>query len=442
MSIIGLKESSNKHFLPHYYTMQKLYDNSRIVHVESKSVMYVRDALGALDFWNLDSDLFFTEDMIGFQNLLNYGGNHFAYFNGFLKVYRIAHGLFENDSFLKNDWNKNKAHNLDIYSNFLTSDIILISPVLADIFSRTLPDFFSKAMLKQLKPKFLILPPPDLYKLKVEPQKKDFSKLVFLWNHRFTEGKNYKAFFNIIKQLKDEHPKVPIELLILSLNTEDEVKKFVPEGLHKYINYHPFIYDKKEYQKVVNRANITIGTSKIESFGISVFDAVSQGLALINLECNEAFTLLVGPETTFKEKEAAEAIYKIYSDKAYRKKVLDYNLKGLQKLPNKPKFIKTFSDRVNTVYENMIDRTAGKSPKIQAVLKKLDKKALTKREVYEVMGWKSTGSCMNAFWSEYYYGLRKHGVQTTFQDGILYYHLGDELKIKPKKESKTKGLFN
>lgn len=441
MTVLGLKEGS-KFFVPHYYEMVELYKPSRIVPIESKSVMYVQESLRSLDYWNLDSDFFYTEDSIGHQNLLQCSGNSFAYFSGFLKVYRIAHGLFEQDSMLKFDWSKNKAHVIDIYNNLLVSDVILISPVLREIFDRILPEFFSKKLLKQISSRYLVLPPPDLYKLEIKNKKKDWSSLNFLWNHRFIESKNYKAFFSIIEKLVEQHPEIPIQIKVLSANTEQEVMKLVPKALQKTIDYHPFTSDKQKYEKLVDETNITIGTSKIESFGISVFDSVARGLALINLDCNKAFTQIVGPSTTFSQADAVKALYKTWKSKDFRTKVLNYNMRGLKTLPGRDEFTRQFSDRLQSIFDAKLEARATKSEKLKTMVGAIEKKPMTKRDLYAAIGWQVSKTCVNTFWSDYYYGLRKLGVHTSFIDGTVWYHMkGAKPKSVNKGHSSRKGLF-
>jgi len=443
MVIFGLKGQGSKFFLPHYLTLHELYQSSRIVQLDAKSVMFTKEALAGLDFWSLDSDFMFAEDMLSFTDMLNYSGNYFDYFSEFMKVYRVAHSLFETESMLSEVWTKNKSHVLDIYLNMMASEVVMISPVLEDIFRRVLPEFFSKKALGVLRKKFLVLPPPDLYKLTRVREPKSFKKLVFLWNHRFNEVKNYKLFFKIIEDFWIEHPEVPLEIMILSLNNETEVMRLVPRSLHPFIRYYPFIYDKEEYNKVVSKANITIGTSKVESFGISVFDAVKRGLVVLNMDCNWAFKFIVGEGSTFTTRTITEAIYKVWKSQAFRDKINRVNLEGLSRLPNKAQYKRMLTERLNEELQARLDKCAGRSEKVAMVMKKLERGALTKQQVYEAMGWKSTGSILNRFWGNYYYTLRKLGVRATYKDGKVWFHVGD-LNVKEEQPRTTppKGLFS
>ena len=156
----------------------------------------------------------------------------------------------------------------------------------------------------------------------------------------------------------------------------------------------------------------------------------ASGSVVLNLDCNQAYAKIIGDRTTFKAKEVVDRIYKVWSDKEYRDRLLAYTKKGLSSIPDAEHYREAITTRLGTVFQNRLDRTSAKSPKLQAVLKALDKKALTKNEVYEVMGWKSTGAPINTFWGDYYYGLRKLGVNVgrSKQDGRLYFYTA----VKPK----------
>lgn len=426
LSVIGLKESSNSFFLPHYYTLQKLHKDTRIVHVESRSVMYTRSGLENMDFWNMDADFMYSEDMLSFNDMLTYSGNYFDYFSEFMRVYRVAHSLFEREDMLKNDWNKNKSHIMDIYMNMVSSDLVWVSPVLKEIFDRILKNVFSRKMLAEFERKFIVLPPPDLYKVEKTEEKKSFKQLVFLWNHRFNEVKNPKLFFSIIERFCNEYPDVPVKILVFSLENEKTAFSKIPASLHGKVHYSPFIYDADEYAKAISEANITLGTSKVESFGISVFDSIKQGLVLLNLPCNVALSNVIGKETTFTEKEIVGVLYKVFKDRKYRQSILDYNMtKFEESLPSTQRFIETFGGRLNELMHNKLTATAGKSPKISTVMDLLDKgQVLTKKQVYASMGWGTGTNPLNSFWGTYYYGLRKHGAKTKKYKGTLYFYQG------------------
>mgnify|MGYP002783705642 CR=1 FL=1 len=451
LNIIGLKESS-KHYVPHYYSVANLYKNLRITHVESKSVMHTAEALKGLDFWNLDADVFLVEDSIGYTGLMNCGGNHFDYFADSIKMYRIAHGLFEKDDFGAK-WTKNLGHIAEIYMNMVASDIVWVSPVLKRILGRTLPQLLSTERIKDIRNKLMVLPPPDYYKLgdaeTVKP--KSLAKgLCFLWNHRFTATKRPKAFFGAVSEFHKLRPKVPIEIRICALGTEQEAMAHIPENVRKFVTFRSFIYDKKEYEEFIAPANITLGTSEIESFGVSVFDAIKKGMHYLNLDCNEAFSVIAGDHCTFKEKELPALIARLVDAPDWARKQHQKTLEGLSNLPDLREARLKFKDTLVQAVNYKIETAKGdRSNKVQVALKAMSKKALTKEQVYTAMGWPTPKTCRNAFWQEYYWAMRKRGMVTRVINGMVYYTTEADLfdKVAPSKagvnsRSTNVGLFS
>ena len=424
MTVFGIEETTaNKNkFVPHYKVLaNKLYP-SEITLLNPRSVMFTREAFKDFDFWNLDSDFFFAEDALSFNDMLNYGSNHFAYFSLFMKVLRMAHSHYDED-FLAQEWTKNKAHVLDMYSNMMIADVVMVSPVLKGMLEKRLAPIFSDHMIRNLESKYLVLPPPDFYKFHPTGLKpKSFKTLTFLWNHRFVACKNAKLFFGTIAKLVEDHPRIPVKVMVLSSLQEREVLANIPEVLHPLLEIRPYAYDDEAYAKALEDSNITLGSSLVESYGIAILEVAKYGGAVLNFKCNEAYSVIIGDKTTFAPKEMVDKIVRFYDDPVYRKKLLAYTAQGLSKITSAKDYRAALKSRLRGILEQRLDRTSAKSPKLAAVVKALSKKAMTKNEVYEVMGWKSTGAPINTFWGDYYYGLRKLGVQTIKIKGRLYFY--------------------
>jgi glycosyltransferase involved in cell wall biosynthesis len=412
--------------------------------------MHTQEAVQNIDFWTLDCDAFYVEDSLGWTKPLDVSGNHFDYFSEFPKIYRVAHSLFEEDNFLTNGWTKNKQHVLEIYNNLLIADLIWVSPVLVEILRRTMPQVLSKQQIQRIEKKFVVLPPPDYYKLDtisstvVQPSRSFKKGLVFLWNHRLISLKNPKMFFEAIETFHKQHSKVPIEIRICASGTEKEARAFVPESLQKTVVYSPFISDPKEYSKFIETANITIGTSRIESFGISVFDCIRQGMTYINTTPNEAFSTIAGSLTTVNPKDVPDIIWKLYSDPKKRADWDKKNIQALNSLPNFDKAKTIFSNRVDEIVHGKIQSAKGdRSEKLKTALKVLSKKALSKQDLYRTFGWEPMTTCRNAFWGGYYFSLRKNGIDTKLISNKLYFY-SDKAHLKSINETKIqapKGLF-
>lgn len=437
LNIYGIKETeANKNkFAPHYKILaNRLYAPARLTLFNPRSVMFTKNSFGDLDFWNSDSDFTYAEDALSFNEFMNYSANHAAYFQSFMKVMRIAHGHYGED-LLDLKWTKNKAHMLDIFSSMLVSEVIMVSPVLKNqLFGEVLPPLFSAKALKALEAKLLILPPPDLYKFAgLEYPRKNFKTLRFLWNHRLNAAKNPKLFFSIIADFHKQYPKVPLSIIVLSSLTKAEVFKHIPESLYRFVDQRRYAYDDSEYLRSLKDSNITLGTSTAESYGIAILEAARSGSLVFNLPCNAAYSQIIGPASTFKAKDVVGRIYKAWSEPEYAKKVLAYTDRGLDTITSEAQYKKALRARLTEVLAARLDRTSTASPKLKEVLKALDKKALTKPGVYAAMGWGFVGrQPVNTFWGDYYYGLRKLGVQTMVVDDKLYFYTQVEPKAGPK----------
>lgn len=376
MTIFGIEETeANKNkFVPHYKVLaNKLYPNSHLHLLNPRSVMFTRSAFETFDFWNMDTDFFFAEDALSFSEMHNVGSNHFAYFSLFLKVLRVAHSLYDED-LLDCKWTKNKAHLMDIYTNMMLSDVVMVSPILKGVMDDKLGNLLSSKTYQAISDKYLVLPPPDLYKFEPpEGTKKSFKTLTFLWNHRFSAVKNPKLFFSVIENFHKAYPKVPIKILILSSLKDAEVLGHVPESIRRFVEIRPYAYDDAAYEKALKEANITIGTALAESYGIAILETARYGSVVLNADCNWAYTKLVA-QTTCKPKLLPEKILKVYEDKSYRDRVLTYTQDQLSRITTTEQYKAKITKRLTDVFNKRLDRTSTKSPKLAAVMKALDKK--------------------------------------------------------------------
>jgi hypothetical protein len=455
LTIFGIKETeANKNkFVPHYYVLhKKLYPTSRLYHMTPRSVMQTTSALQDIDYWTLDNDFFYFEDSVSLTGLLNSNASAFTYFSDFLKVYRIAHGLFD-EPMLSSNWTKNKAHIIDIYTSMMVSDVLLISPTLEHKLDTLLPELFSDKLIANLKHKMLILPQPDSYKFepltKKELKTKDWSKLKFVWNHRLNANKDPKTFFTLILEFHTQYPKVPLEIIVMSDLKNQAVLEYVPEQLRHYVKIEPFHYDSTKYRKVLDRANITIACSIQENYSNSVLDSVKRGVCVIAVNNkNKTFAQQIGgTKTTFNKDTVGSVIHKLWTSESYRSKFIQYQLNGLSDTaPSSSEYTKLLTSRLKQVLDIRLDKTPATSKKLAEVMKTLRKKPLSKREVYAIMGWKSTGAIINNFWPTYYYGLRKLGANTVQHNGELYYYSDEltnfNLNLLPAKQPEQSSVKN
>jgi len=248
--------------------------------------------------------------------------------------------------------------------------------------------------------------------------------LVFLWNHRLVENKNYKDHCWILSKFKEKYPDIPFKILFVCAEAEQNIVKATPEVLKENIHYVGFVSNKAEYQRAIQAANITLATSKLESFGNSVFDSISNGVLLLNLECNDALVTLLGNKYTVSREEMPDMIARAYKSKSFRAEVHQYNLEGMKRIPNVTQHEEALAKRIDTLMISKYERAprADRSRVVSTALEALAKKTLTKRELYAAVGWLVLKNPLNAHWAGYYYALRREGVRTSFIDGTLYFH--------------------
>lgn len=419
-----------KYNIPHYAQLPNIYPNSRILELKSSSAMYSRNAWLEVDFWNSDSDVFYVEDNLSFTHALATSGNHYSYFSPFLKLYRVAHS----DCTLSTlGLTKNDAHVLEILNNFIHADLCWISPILEERLKPALKKLYSKNMRTLISDKTVVLPYPSFYKLnvikEVHPLRITSKKpLVFLWNHRLTANKNFKDFCSILVDFKSKYPEVTFTILFVCNESKSNIEKALPRELKSNMDYRGFFTNTNKYIRVLQEANITIATSKLESYGNSVFDAIRSGILLINQDCNDALAILLGSDYTYSKKEIPDILYKAYKSSNFREAVHDFNITGMNSIPSAKKHYKVLSSRLEELVQQKKDSapTLAKSKVVQTLLKALDSSTLTKKELYKTIDWSTGTKPLNNYWAGYYYALRREGVLTTVNNGRLLFHTSEK----------------
>jgi glycosyltransferase involved in cell wall biosynthesis len=449
MTVFGLQplnKNISKFYIPHYAQVPNIYLNARLSPLPVSSVMYTRNAWEHVDFWNSDADILYAEDSLSFLDALHTSGNHYSYFDPFLKLYRVAHS----DVSLKTlGNNKNDHHVLEILANFIRADLIWVSPILEERLKPAMKEMFSKKIREHVREKTVVLPYPGFYKATKDSSTKNLDlrikskkPLVFLWNHRLVENKNFKDFCWILSQFKKDYD-IPFEILFVCAEPEESILKALPKDLHENSRYVGFVSDRDAYLKAISKSNITLATSKLESFGNAVFDSISNGILLLNQDCNDALvTLLNGTNSTWSKKQLPEAIHKAYTSKAFRKEIHQFNITGMESIPNAKQHYKILSQRI----EELLDIKCKSAPSLKKSeivkkgLKALEKSTLSKRDLYKALGWGVPKNPLNAHWAGYYYAFRREGVKTTTVNNELYFHMtaNPVLETKPKSSNSNK----
>lgn len=113
--------------------------------------------------------------------------------------------------------------------------------------------------------------------LSIEVSKKDLSKPIILWNHRWEYDKNPMDFFNAIKHLQMQS--IDFGLIVCGEGFEDQPEAFSKiqsEFSHELIHF-GFAESRAEYKALLHQANIIPVTSQQEFFGQSVMEAMAAG---------------------------------------------------------------------------------------------------------------------------------------------------------------------
>ncbi len=113
---------------------------------------------------------------------------------------------------------------------------------------------------------------------KVEAKKSYNSTKTILWNHRWEYDKNPTAFYELIKQLSDEH--IPFNLILAGESTSKYPKVFdkIKEELDKHIIHFGYAKSADQYTELLHKSDILPVTSVQEFFGISTLEAIAHGI--------------------------------------------------------------------------------------------------------------------------------------------------------------------
>jgi glycosyltransferase involved in cell wall biosynthesis len=434
LSIFGLLQDDLNKFVPHYYILHRMYGkDSRLHFLESDSYINIKPALAKIDYWTLDADFIYADDTLSFNELLGYDQDSFDYFSGFLKIQRIAFSTDDPNLGLdtRAKWNSDEMHQFNIFGSMMQSDIIIVSPYAAEkMWKKPLihDPLVSPKVGYPLIEKFLILPPPDMYKLSGYRMEKDYATLIFLWNHRLSPVKNFPVFCDIIREFRSSHPDVPVQILILDLGNSCEFMPHLNE-LQSITKFRAFVFNDRKYEDALFDANITINTSLYESFGISALECVKYNLVVINLHCSKTFSWLMGNGTTFHREDIVDKIYKVHKSAKYRRSLLSYNRKALQKaVITEKQWVRKFEVRMNAVLKKKLSSLVVSEvlqQRIDRTLRQLQMGSMTKRDIHKHAFKKEQP---HKDWGTFYYALRKAGVGTTLKKDVLWFHYGDPFK--------------
>ncbi len=100
---------------------------------------------------------------------------------------------------------------------------------------------------------------------------------LIIWNHRWSYDKNYKLFFNVLKEI--EEMGLDFKLAVLGESDGRRLDQFeeAEKQFKNRILQFGFVPSRKEYAAWLSRGAIVISTAKQENFGFSVIEAMTMG---------------------------------------------------------------------------------------------------------------------------------------------------------------------
>jgi glycosyltransferase involved in cell wall biosynthesis len=215
------------------------------------------------------------------------------------------------------------------FTNALVADRILFNSYYhkndflknLDNYLRSLPDFQLNYHTKSIEQKAKVLAPgiPVAHaKGKVQTNKSP----IILWNHRWEYDKNPETFFRALKTLKDAG--YDFQLMVIGKSFKEKPKVFAEARAEfsAQIFHWGYIENTDSYIDFLQHADILPVFSNQEFFGISVLEAISNGICPLlpnRLAYPEAIPLKLQSQYLFDTEEEAITTLKQWLDESIPK---------------------------------------------------------------------------------------------------------------------------
>jgi glycosyltransferase involved in cell wall biosynthesis len=164
-----------------------------------------------------------------------------------------------------------------------------------------------------------------------------------LWIGRLEEGKDWKKALRILKILITRYKMRNLELFIVGyappVYEKPILEIIMDEGVLSHVRYLSavdFEVMQEVYSRVKKQRGVYLSTSKFETFGLTVAEAMSYGLPCI-LNRLEVFKEVAGGDCLFfkNEETAAKHIYNIVKDRSLWEDFSDKAIKRSQEFNSK-----------------------------------------------------------------------------------------------------------
>lgn len=198
----------------------------------------------------------------------------------------------------------NSEHHLQVFFDALPS------------FIQPLPDFNELFPVTSLMEKSAVLP------ILITPSSENEFKLierklnappVLLWNHRWDHDKGPDRFYNLLQNLEAHGH--DFQLILTgpqSPASQPELLQIKRAFGHKIIHM-GYAESKEAYRSLLRRSDFIIHDPRQEYFGISVLEAMSEGVIPI-LRRGHAYDAWIHPDLSFEHLEESIQIFQKFSD--------------------------------------------------------------------------------------------------------------------------------
>jgi len=384
------------------------------------------------DYSGLETDFVHVWDNISLSHLTNpYSKNNYEFFNDKLFMYEICSPdvIVDNGDNILNaiESMTSTLKSIATYGfleSFIYADIIQCNDYSITKIKPIIEYFYSQKIVDTIMEKMILLPPFSVYKALdlISYEDRDFTKLSFLWNHRLTDQKDPSLFFKVLASFHKKYPQVPIEIhFICPENKRGGIyEKNIDPCLEPFIVLYDWLDSKAEYKRVIEKTNVSLCSAKYESYGISNIEAIRNGLLFYNLNL-EAFQFLFTDETTYNADDMLDVLYRSWTDKEFRDEQYYINLNAINKLiPAKEEAFEVMNKKMTEVFDKKTGHLSSKFKNRDTVFKRIkDQKVLSKREVYNILGWDIKSS---KYWGGIYFKMRRSGINFLHYNGEVFFY--------------------
>ena len=143
-------------------------------------------------------------------------------------------------------------------------------------FLKSMPDYQPLQEIENIRARSLVFP-PGIGDFRDRPSRKA-CPLHILWAARWEHDKNPEDFFEALRILKKNDIRFKISVIGQSFRDRPEVFEKAKQYFHEHIVDWGYQKNRRQYERVLSRADVIVSTAKHEFFGITVLEAIAAGI--------------------------------------------------------------------------------------------------------------------------------------------------------------------